>query len=221
MCRLPGCSYCLQVLLDGAGIPTTAAPVATSSDDAVRLARSFAVPVVLKIASPDIAHKSDVGGVCLNLSTDEEVRAAYREIMAGAASRAPQAKVEGVTVSPMAVPGGSEVIVGVFTDPQYGPTLMFGLGGIFTEIFRDVQFCLLPASEEELWQTVRSITGYPVLAGIRGQAPKDLKALIEVMKCVSQLAINNPELDQIDLNPVLVYEHGVLVVDARIFRRIS
>jgi acyl-CoA synthetase (NDP forming) len=98
---------------------------------------------------------------------------------------------------------------------------MFGLGGIFTEIFKDVQFCLLPASEEELWQTVRSIIGYPVLTGIRGQAPKDLKALIEVMKGVSQLAIDNPELDQIDLNPVLVYEHGVLVVDARIFRRIS
>jgi len=209
------------VLLDGAGIPTTAVPVAASPDDAVRLARSFNVPVVLKIASPDIAHKSDVGGVRLSLSTDEEVRAAYREIMAGAASRAPQAKVEGVTVSPMAARGGSEVIVGVFTDPQYGPTLMFGLGGIFTEIFKDVQFCLLPASEEELWQTVRSITGYPVLAGIRGQAPKDLTALIEVMKGVSQLAIDNPELDQIDLNPVLVYEHGVLVVDARIFRRIS
>ena len=208
-------------LLDGAGIPTNAAPVASSPDDAVRLARSFAVPVALKIASPDIAHKSDVGGVRLSLSTDEEVRAAYREIMAGAASCAPSAKIEGITVSPMALPGGSEVIVGVFTDPQYGPTLMFGLGGIFTEIFKDVQFCMLPASEEELWQTVRSIIGYPVLAGIRGQTPKDLKALIEVMKGVSKLAIANPELDQIDLNPVLVYEHGVLVVDARLFRRIS
>jgi acyl-CoA synthetase (NDP forming) len=209
------------VLLDGAGIPATAAAMATSSDDAIRLARGFAVPVALKIASPDIAHKSDVGGVRLNLSTDEEIQVAYREIMAGAASRAPQAKIEGVTVSPMARPDGSEVIVGVFTDPQYGPTMMFGLGGIFTEIFKDVQFCLLPASEEELWQTIRSITGYPVLAGIRGQVPKDLKALIEVMKGVSQIVIDNPQLDQIDLNPVLVYEQGVLVVDARIFRRVS
>jgi len=208
-------------LLDKVSIPATPAPVAASPDDAVRLARGFNVPVVLKIASPDIAHKSDVGGVRLRCSTDEEVRASYREIIAGAASRAPKAKVEGVTVSPMAAPGGSEVIVGVFTDPQYGPTLMFGLGGIFTEIFRDVQFCLLPASEEELWQTVRSITGFPVLAGTRGQAPKDLKALIEVMKGVSRLAVDNPALDQIDLNPVLVYEKGVLVVDARIFRRIS
>jgi acyl-CoA synthetase (NDP forming) len=119
----------------------------------------------------------------------------------------------------MAEAGGQEVIVGVFTDPQYGPILMFGLGGIFTEIYRDVQFCLLPASNEELRQTIESITGYPLLAGVRGQRPKDVKKLIEVMKGVSRLAIDNPEIDQIDLNPVLVYERGVLVVDARIFRR--
>jgi acyl-CoA synthetase (NDP forming) len=206
-------------LLDKAGIPAVAALLASSPEEAVALARDVAAPVALKIASADIAHKSDVGGVRLNLSTDEEVHTAYREIMAGAASRAPNARLEGVTVSPMARPGGMEVIVGVFTDTQYGPTLMFGLGGIFTEIYKDVQFCLLPASEEELWQTIRSVTGYPLLAGVRGQPPRDQAALVEVMKGVSRLAVSNPDLDQIDLNPVLVYEQGVSVVDVRIFRR--
>jgi acyl-CoA synthetase (NDP forming) len=208
-------------LLDEAGIPVAAARLAKSPEEASALARTFATPVVLKVASPDIAHKSDVDGIRLNLSTDKEIRTAYHEIMASAAARAPRAHVEGVTVSPMAEPGGLEVIVGIFTDPQYGPVLMFGLGGIFTEIYRDVQFCLLPASEEELRYTIQTITGYPLLAGVRGQRPKDVKKLIEVMKGVSKLVIDNPEIDQIDLNPVLVYEQGALVVDARIFRRTS
>jgi acyl-CoA synthetase (NDP forming) len=208
-------------LLEKAGIPAVAALRAASPEEAVALARKFEAPVVLKVASPDIAHKSDVEGVRLNLSSDEEIRVAYGEIMAAASSRVPTARLEGVTVSPMAKSGGMEVIVGVFTDPQYGPTLVFGLGGIFTEIYRDVQFCLLPASEEELLQTIRAITGYPLLAGVRGQPPKDQAALVEIMKGVSQLTINNPEVDQIDLNPVLVYERGASIVDARIFRRIS
>jgi len=208
-------------LLDEAGIPVAAAKLAKSPEEASAVASSFATPVVLKVASPDIAHKSDVDGIRLNLSTDKEVRTAYHEIMASAAARAPQARVEGVTVSPMAEPGGLEVIVGIFTDPQYGPVLMFGLGGIFTEIYRDVQFCLLPASEEELRHTIETITGYPLLAGVRGRPPKDLKKLIELIKRVAQLAIDNPGLDQVDLNPVLVYEQGAIVVDVRIFRRIA
>jgi acyl-CoA synthetase (NDP forming) len=206
-------------LLTKAGIPVADAPLATSPEEAIALARDFTVPVVLKIASPDIAHKSDVGGVRLNLSKDEEIRTAYGEIMAAAASRASNARLDGVTVSPMAKAGGVEVIVGIFTDPQYGPALMFGLGGIFTEIYKDVQFCLLPASEEELWQTIRSITGYPLLAGARGRLPTDQAAMVKIMKKLSELVINNPEFDQIDLNPVLVYDKGALVVDVRIFTR--
>jgi acyl-CoA synthetase (NDP forming) len=206
-------------LLKKEGIPVADSPLATSPEEAVARARDFAVPVVLKIASPDIAHKSDVGGVRLNLSTGEEIRAAYGEIMASAASRASNARLEGVTVSPMAKSGGVEVIVGVFTDPQYGPVMMFGLGGIFTEIYKDVQFCLLPASEEELLQTISSITGYPLLAGARGQLPTDVAALVKVMKGLSEVALNNPEIDQIDLNPVLVYDKGALVVDVRILTR--
>ena len=134
---------------------------------------------------------------------------------------APKARLDGVTVSPMAKPGGMEVILGVFTDPQYGSTLMFGLGGIFTEIYRDVQFCLLPAKDEEFRQMLRSIKGYPLLAGARGQAPKDQEALVEIMKALARLATANPQLDQIELNPLLVYERGVFAVDARIYSRVS
>jgi len=208
-------------LLDEARIPVAAAKLAKSPEEASTLARTFGTPVVLKVASPDIAHKSDVDGIRLNLATDKEVRTAYHEIMASAAARAPRARVEGVTVSPMAGPGGLEVIVGVFTDPQYGPIMMFGLGGIFTEIYKDVQFCLLPASEGELRQTIQGITGYPLLAGVRGQRPKDINKLIDLMKRVSQLVIDNPGLDQVDLNPVLVYEQGAIVVDVRILRQIA
>lgn len=208
-------------LLDEAGIPVAAARLAQSPEDASAVARAFATPVVLKVASPDIAHKTDVDGIRLNLSTEKEVRTAYHEIMASAKNRAPQARVQGVTVSPMAEPGGLEVIVGIFRDPQYGPVMMFGLGGIFTEIYRDVQFCLLPASEEELQQTIQAITGYPLLAGVRGRPPKDLKKLIEIMKCIARLVIDNPALDQVDLNPVLLYERGAIVVDVRIFRQIA
>jgi len=208
-------------LLKKAAIPAMQVLPAASPDEAAALARKLEAPVALKIASPDIAHKSDVEGVRLNLSRDEEIRRAYREIMAAAASSTPGARLEGVTVSPMAKSGGLEVIVGVFRDPQYGPVLMFGLGGIFTEIYRDVQFCLLPATDEEIRQTIRSVTGYPLLAGVRGQRPKDQTALVEIIKRVSQLAIDNPDLDQIDLNPVLVYDEGACVVDVRIFRRIS
>ena len=134
---------------------------------------------------------------------------------------APEARLDGVTVSPMAKPGGLEVILGVFTDPQYGATLMFGLGGIFTEIYRDVQFCLLPAKEEEFRHMIRSIKGYPLLAGARGQVSKDQEALVEIMKSLSTLATANPQLDQIELNPLLVYERGVFAVDARIYSRAS
>jgi acyl-CoA synthetase (NDP forming) len=172
----------------------------------------------MKIASPDVSHKSDVGGVRLNIATESAVRKSYREIINSVKKNVRRADIEGITVSPMAKPGGLEVIVGVVTDPQYGPTLMFGLGGIFTEIYRDVQFCLLPASEKELRQMIQGITGYPLLAGSRGQTPKDRKALVEIMKRVARMALDNPDVDQIDLNPVLVYDRGAIVVDVRIYR---
>jgi acyl-CoA synthetase (NDP forming) len=206
-------------MLKDYGIPAFDAPLAASSDEAVALANDLGMPVVLKIASADVSHKTDVGGVQLNLTTDDEVRSAYEKIVSAVKAQIPGAAIDGVTVSPMADPGGLEVILGVTTDPQYGPSLMFGLGGIFTEIYKDVQFCLLPAEEKEYLQMMRDIKGYPLLAGVRGQSPKDQKALVDLMAAVSRLVTDHPEIDQIDLNPVLVYEQGVAVVDYRIYTR--
>jgi len=206
-------------MLKDYGISAFDAPLAVSSDEAVALANDFGMPVVLKIASADVSHKTDVGGVQLNLTTDDEVRSAYETIISAVKAQVPGAAIDGVTVSPMARPGGLEVILGVTTDPQYGPSLMFGLGGIFTEIYKDVQFCLLPAEEKEYLQMMRDIKGYPLLAGVRGQNPKDQKALVELMEAVSRLVTDHPEIDQIDLNPVLVYEQGIAVVDYRIYTR--
>jgi acetate---CoA ligase (ADP-forming) len=200
-------------------IPAVDASFAASARKAVLLAKKFGGPVAMKIASADVSHKSDVGGVLLNLAKQKEVREAFESILKDVKKKAPKARIEGVTVSPMAKPGGLEVILGVIKDAQYGPALMFGLGGIFTEIYKDVQFCLLPAEEAEFVQMVKGIKGYPLLAGVRGQKPKDQKALITVMKALSKLVQDHPEIDQIDLNPVLVYEKGVSVVDYRIYEK--
>jgi acetyltransferase len=203
-----------------AGIPAAAAPLAVSADEAVGLAHEFGYPVALKVASPDIVHKTDVGGIHLYLMDDEEVRQAYQEIMASVHLRERMATIQGVTVSPMAKPGGLEVILGVMTDPQYGPVLMFGLGGIYTEIYKDVGFCVLPASDDELDRLIKGIKGYPLLTGFRGQPKRDIQALKVAMEALSRFAQRSPELDQIELNPLLLYEKGLFAVDVRIFSRI-
>ncbi len=208
-------------LVTRAGVPAAAAPLAADAEEAVALARQFGYPVVLKISSPDIVHKSDMGGVRLNLRNDAEVHRAFEDIMASARLYERWARVDGVAVSPMAKPGGLEVILGTITDPQYGPALMFGLGGIYTEIYKDVAFCLLPASEPELLEMVKSIKGYPLLAGFRGQPKRDDKALLEVMKALARFAQAHPELDQVELNPLLLYDRGVFAVDVRIFSRLA
>lgn len=206
-------------LLDKYGVPTVPAVPAATAKEAVAIAKRFTSSVVLKIASPDISHKTDVSGVVLNLSKPKEIAEAFDTIIKTAREKAPGARIEGVTVSPMAASGGIEVIVGVTRDVQYGHTLMFGLGGIFTEIYRDVQFCLLPATEKEYRRMIQSIKAYPLLAGFRDRPAKDVKALTQLMKQIANLVRDYPEIDQIDLNPVLVYERGLAVVDYRIYTR--
>jgi len=195
----------------------TAAP-AKNAAEAVKLAKRFTRPVALKIVSPDISHKTDVGGVVLGIEPSG-IRKAWDTMMATVGKKAAGARIEGVTLSPMAKPGGVEVILGVIRDPQYGPTMMFGLGGIFTEIYKDVRFCLLPAAPGELEKMIAGITGYPLLAGARGKAPKDIAALVDVMRKLARIAEDYPGFDQIDLNPVIIYEKGVSVVDYRILHK--
>ncbi len=204
-----------KALLSAAGIAVAEARLARTSDEAVALAREVGFPVVLKICSSDVVHKSDVGGVKLNLKTEAEVSAAFAAIMSGVRQAEPTAAVDGVSVQPMAKPG-IEVIVGLTTDPQFGPTLMFGLGGVAVEVLKDVAFRLAPLTEHDARGMIREIRGLPLLSGHRGQPAVDFTALERVLVQVSALAEAHPEIKELDLNPIFAYADGCLAVDARI-----
>lgn len=201
-------------LLEDAGIPTTSARLATSADEAARIAGEIGYPVVLKVVSPDIVHKSDGGGVALDLRSEATVRAAYEQIIASVRAAEPGARIEGVAVQTMARPG-TEVIVGVSRDPQFGPVLMFGLGGVLVEVLKDVSFRLIPISPRDARQMVREIRSRPLLEGYRGREPAAIDAIEQLLLAVSKLIETHSEIEQLDLNPVIAYRDGVLAVDAR------
>ena len=202
-------------VLGEAGIPIADAELAATSEEAVTAARQIGLPVVLKIVSPDISHKSDVGGVKLNLGSEEEVAAAFDEIVATARRAQPEAAVLGVSVQKMARPG-VEVIMGMTMDPQFGPVLMFGLGGVFVEVLKDVSFRIVPLEPRDARQMIRDIQGFPVLEGFRGQEPADLAALEDMLMHLSAFVEEHPEIQELDLNPIFAYKDGALAVDARI-----
>ncbi len=202
-------------ILDEAGIPTTSARLAPSAAEAVKAAKELGYPVVLKIVSPDVTHKSDVGGVRLGLDSPETVTAAFAEISDAVKRHEPNARIEGVAVQKMARPG-IEVIVGMSKDPQFGPVLMFGLGGVLVEVLKDVSFRIVPLEPRDARQMVREIKGFPVLQGFRGQEPADLEALEKLLLKVSAFVDAHPEIEELDLNPVFAYKDGALAVDARI-----
>lgn len=203
-----------QVLRE-AGVAATATTLATTREEAQQQAESMGYPVVLKVVSPDIAHKSDVGGVKLNLQNAEEVGEAFDEIMANAQKAEPNAKILGVSVQEMAKQG-TEVIVGMTTDPQFGPVMMFGLGGIMVEVLKDVSFRLVPLEEKDARQMIAEIKGKPILDGVRGQPAADVEALEKTILQVSQFVEQHPEIRELDLNPVFAYPDGAMAVDARI-----
>ncbi len=202
-------------LLHDAGIPVTQATTATTADEAVVAAEGMGFPVVLKIVSSDIAHKSDVGGVALDLADGDAVREAYDAMQASVKSAAPKATIDGISVQQMAQ-SGTEVIVGIATDPQFGPVMMFGLGGIFVEVLKDVAFRIVPLEDRDASQIVREIRSFPVLEGVRGQAGADLDALEKLLLQVSAFAWDHQEVAELDLNPVIARPDGVLAVDARV-----
>ena len=202
-------------VLREAGVPVTITTLATTADEAVTQAEAAGYPVVLKVVSPDISHKSDAGGVKLNLNSADEVRAAYDAIIESCQKHVPGAKITGVAVQHMA-PQGTEVIVGMTTDPQFGPVMMFGLGGIMVEVLKDVSFRLVPLEEKDARQMIGEIKGKPILDGVRGQPPADTKALQDAILKVSQFVEQHPEVRELDLNPVFAYPDGAVAVDARI-----
>lgn len=198
-----------RILMD-AGLETTGAHLASSADDAVRIANHLGYPVVLKVLSRDVIHKSDAGGVKLNLQDADAVRSAYKEMEEIFRERG----MIGVSVQSMAKPG-IEVIVGVTRDPTFGPVIMFGLGGVFVEVLRDVSFRSIPISEDDAESMIREIRGYPLLRGYRGISG-DIDAIKSILLSVSDLVERNQIIKEMDLNPVFVYPRGYTVADARI-----
>ncbi len=200
------------------GMPVALTELARTEDEAVQLAEQIGYPIVMKIMSHDILHKSDAGGVKVNIKDAEGVREAFRTILANAKAYKPDAVIEGVAVQEMA-PWGTEVIVGSVDDPTFVPSVMFGLGGIFVEILKDVTFRVAPVSADQSFQMLEEIKAGAILAGARGEAPRDRQALAEVLSRYSQMITDlSDEIAESDANPVLVYAEGqgVKVVDARI-----
>ncbi|MCB1742806.1 MAG: acetate--CoA ligase family protein [Gammaproteobacteria bacterium] len=195
-------------LLRDAGLPMAPGSVAQSADDAVAAAESIGYPVVLKIASPDIQHKSDIGGVKLKLGDAAAVREAFESIMSAARSAVPDATLEGCLVAPM-ITGGVETILGVNRDPLFGPVVLFGLGGVFVEVLKDVTFRAAPFDVAEAHRMIREVKGYAMLEGVRGSKPADVEALAQALSMLSVYAAENADrLEGIDLNPFLVFEQG-------------
>ena len=197
------------------GIPVTKFMIAKTAEEAVKFAEKIGYPVVMKIISPDVIHKFDVGGVMVNLKTSKEVEGTFRRILDNVKKHLPQARILGITVQEMA-PESTEVIVGAIKDPQFGQTLMFGLGGIFVEILKDVTFRIAPVTEQEAKEMITEVKAYPLLQGYRGQPQADINAILQIILSTSKLVMDRPEIKELDLNPIMVYEKGAKTVDARI-----
>ncbi len=203
--------YEAKKLLARYGIPVTKESIANSADEALGIALHIGTPVAMKISSPDIPHKSDVGGVVLNVRR-EEVRTTYDKIISHINRAAPDARIEGILVQQMAPPG-HEVIVGLKKDAQFGHALMFGLGGIFVEVYRDVSFRVVPIDRKDALDMISEIRGYPVLRGIRGRKPANIDSIAHVLVSVSDMA-EKENIIELDINPLIVNESAV-AVDAR------
>jgi acetyl-CoA synthetase (ADP-forming) len=197
------------------GIPVTSYAVARTELEAVKQAKRIGFPVVLKIVSPDVIHKSDVGGVMINISNEDGVKKSYRQILANMKQHEPKAKIEGILVQEMAPPS-TEIIIGSIKDPQFGPTIMFGLGGIFVEVLKDVTFRIAPLTEDEAREMITEVRAYPLLKGYRNTPPADVSAIVKILLSVSKLVMEHQEIKEVDLNPIMVYEKGAKTVDARI-----
>ncbi len=207
-----------KVIFEAYGLPVATTRLATSEDEAVKTAEAIGYPVVMKIMSPDILHKSDAGGVKVDIQDEASVREAYTTILANAKAYKADAHILGIAIQEMA-PWGTEVILGSIADPTFGPTVMFGLGGIFVEILKDVTFRVAPVSADQGMTMINAIKGAPILKGARGEEPGDLQALSEVLSRYSQMIHElGDEIQESDANPVIVYPEGkgVKVVDARI-----
>jgi acetyl-CoA synthetase (ADP-forming) len=202
-------------ILKQVGIPVLETRLAKTQKEAISLSQKMGFPVALKIASPDVIHKSDSGGVKLSINSVAEVKKAYDEIMKKVVKQFPRAVIHGVSIQKM-VPPGTEVIVGISKDPQFGPVVMFGLGGIFVELLKDVSFRVIPVERRDAQEMIKEIKGYPVLEGYRGKEPANIPALVEIILKLSKWVKQNHQIKELELNPIFAYRDKALAVDARI-----
>lgn len=196
-------------------IPVPKFKLSLNEKEAAKYADEIGYPIVLKIVSPDIIHKSDAGGVKINLKSAAEVSEAYKTIICNAKKYNDKAKIAGILVQEMA-PNGTEVIVGAIKDPQFGQTLMFGLGGLFVELLKDVNFRVAPITPEDAKEMITGLKAYPLLNGYRNTPPVDIDAIVCILCNTSRLVMDNDEIKELDLNPIMAYPKGAKTVDARI-----
>ncbi len=202
-------------ILGEIGINCTETKLAATKEEAVALSEKIGYPIVLKISSVDITHKSDAGGVKVNLKNQEEMEKAYDEIMTSCRAACPDADIEGIAVQGMAKIG-TEIIMGMIKDPSFGPVVMFGLGGVLVEILKDVSFRIVPIEKNDAVEMINEIQGKKMLEGYRGQDPADLPYLQDMLVKLSDFVDQTPGIEEIDMNPVFAYKEGAAVVDARI-----
>ena len=204
-------------VLDAYGFTVPKSRLAKTPEEAIEIAEDIGYPVVIKVASPDILHKTDVGGVRVNLRTADDVRDAFDLIMYRAGRYMPDARIWGCQVQQM-VPGGREVLLGMSRDPQFGPLVAFGLGGIYVEALKDVAFRVAPFSRQEADEMIREIRSYRLLEGVRGEPPADHGAMVDALMRISQLVTDFPEILELDINPLMVFEdgRGAMAIDMRL-----
>lgn len=205
-------------LISKYGISVGKYKVAKTKSEAIKFANEIGYPIAAKLMSPDIIHKTDAKVIKLNIKSEEELIQAYEEIIVNGKNYNPDAKIVGINIQKMVENGVVEIIIGGMRDSSFGAVLMFGLGGIFVEIFKDVSYRVCPISKVEANKMIQSIKAFPLLNGYRGQVKADIEELIGTITKCCKLMIENPEITELDLNPVIVFEmgKGVIVVDARI-----
>jgi acetyl-CoA synthetase (ADP-forming) len=209
-------------LLRQYNIPVPDFALVQDVDEALRVVKDIGYPIVLKVVSPDIIHKSDVGGVILNISSDDELRSACERIRSNIKEKAPYARVSGFLVQKM-VPEGLETIVGATKDPIFGHVIAFGLGGVLVEVLQDVSFRIVPVSEEDARAMIREIRGYRLFNGYRNMPARDEEAVVYIITRFSELLSDNPNIVEADLNPIIILERGkgAYAADARFIIGIS
>jgi acyl-CoA synthetase (NDP forming) len=202
-------------VLKNYGFPTLSMQVTTSAEEAKKAADKIGYPVVMKVVSEDLVHKTEAGGIELDIRSSEDAGRAYDAIMDNVTQKVSKEHIKGVGIAPM-IPDGVEVILGMKRDPSFGPVLMFGMGGIHVEVYRDVSFRVAPISTEEAMALISEVKGYPLLQNFRGRNAKDIEQLKFCIMRLSQLAMECPQIMELDINPLIVLEKGCYVADAKI-----